>query len=161
MSIAQTTQLLQLVLNSAIMMAIALAWWGIVMIRLEAISAQLQRLHQTAPRTGGGVSPYRHGIRVRYRLTRHSALIMHYVLLAMIASLVCLTLRALVNTNLLITVAVFLVVLGSAGILVSVALALLEFYHLNALEITPAAITTASPPGKSPARRPRHNPIAS
>jgi hypothetical protein len=124
MSIAQTTQLLQLVLNSVLMMVIALAWWGVVVFRLGAISARLQRLDRR---------PY--ALRVRYRLNRQSALIMHYVLLMLMASLCCLALRALIHANSLITVALVLFVLGTIGILVSVTLALMEFYQLNGLEV--------------------------
>ncbi len=127
MSIAQTTQLLQLVLNSGLMMVIALAWWGVVVFRLGAISARLQRLERRP-----------HALRVRYRLNRHSALIMHYVLLMLMASLCCLALRALIDANTLITAALLLFVLGNVGILVSVTLALMEFYQLNGLEMRPA-----------------------
>jgi hypothetical protein len=137
MSIAQTTQLLQLVLNSALMMVIALTWWGVVVVRLGAISARLQRLHP---------KPYE--LRVRYRLNRHSALIMYYVLLMLMASLCCLALRALINANSLITVALFLFVLATVGMLISVALALMEFYQLNGLELS------------SPRQRPRSRPQA-
>ncbi|MGF1569957.1 MAG: hypothetical protein ACFCVD_18125 [Nodosilinea sp.] len=145
MSIAQTTQLLQLLLNSAVMMAIALAWWGVVVVRLGAVSAQMQRLrrqYRQAARwetnqpqgTLMRLRQYRHELLVRYRLTRHSALIMHYVLLVLMASLFSLSLRALIHGNVLITVALFLLVLGAAGILLSVMLALMEFYQLNGLE---------------------------
>ncbi|NJL46472.1 MAG: hypothetical protein HC929_01790 [Leptolyngbyaceae cyanobacterium SM2_5_2] len=149
MSIAQTTQLLQLVLNSVLMMVIALIWWGVVVFRLGAISARLQRLDRRP-----------HGLRVRYRLNRHSALIMHYVLLMLMASLCCLALRALINANSLITVALVLFVLGTVGILVSVSLALMEFYQLNGLEIR-----TRTPrqqrPSVLPATRPALHPASS
>lgn len=142
MSIAQTSQLLQLVLNSALMMVIALIWWGIVIFRLNTVSNQLQRLKRQYRRTQPNQNQrqlrlrlrhHRHDLAVRYRLTRHSALIMHYVLLALMASLFLLSLRALVNSNLLITAALCLFVTGAAGILLSVALALIEFYQLNVL----------------------------
>lgn len=144
MSIAQTTQLLQLVLNSAIMMVVALAWWGIVVMRLSAVTAQMQRLRRQLrrgdmPLRQGSLArlrQHRHELGVRYRLTRHSVLIMHYVLLVLMASLFFLSLRALISANGLITVALFLFVLGCAGILLSVVLALMEFYQLNVLELS-------------------------
>jgi len=174
-TIAQTSQLLQLVLNSAVMMLIALLWWGVVVFRLNTVSGQLQRFRQktvdSRDRRLDGTSkgsipsarqiserqfrrqrPYsvdrslhrsqfrmrqqRHDLRVRYRLTRHSALIMHYVLLAQMTSLFLLSLRALVNSNMLITMALFMFVFGAAGILLSVALALLEFYQLSRLTVS-------------------------
>ncbi|HIK44453.1 MAG TPA: hypothetical protein IGR64_06135 [Leptolyngbyaceae cyanobacterium M65_K2018_010] len=147
MSIAQTTQLLQLVLNSALMLIIALAWWGVVVVRLATLTERLQRL----PR-----SPYE--LRVRYRLNRHSALIMHYVLLILMASLCCLALRALISANSLITAALCLFVLATVGMLLSVVLALMEFYQLNGLvlrssqtnpEHRPRALPRSLPQGLS------------
>ena len=164
MSIAQTSQLLQLVLNSAVMMVIALLWWGVVSFRLNMASNHLQRLrrqYRQARLIEGGqylrsqLRQHRHDLSVRYRLTRHSTLIMHNVLLALMASLFLLSLRALVNSNFLITAALFLFVLGAAGILLSVALALMEFYQLNVLMEqaptwneagpSPSAMRTVSP----------------
>ncbi|NJL44957.1 MAG: DUF2721 domain-containing protein [Leptolyngbyaceae cyanobacterium SM2_3_12] len=154
MSIAQTTQLLQLVLNSAVMMVIALAWWGIVAMRLSAVTDQMQRLRRQLRQGDGALRQgslarlrqHRHELGVRYRLTRHSVLIMHYVLLVLMTSLLLLSLRALINANGLITVALFLFVMGCAGIVLSVALALMEFYQLNALEISPGR-RSGKPPG--------------
>lgn len=164
MSIAQTSQLLQLVLNSAVMMVIALIWWGVVVFRLNMVSNHMQRLRRQCRRTQADddrqqllmrLRQRRHDLTVRYRLTRHSALIMHYVLLSLMASLLLLSLRALVNSNLLITSALFLFVLGAAGILLSVALALMEFYQLNLLMVqepdwfdtkpSPSAMRTVAP----------------
>jgi hypothetical protein len=141
-SIAQTSQLLQLILNSAVMMVIALVWWGVVVFRLNTVSNQMQRLNRRyrrnlpddgQPRVRSRLRQHRHDLKIRYRLTRHSVLMMHYVLLAQMASLFLLSLRALVNSNLLITMALFMFVTGTAGILLSVALALMEFYQLNVL----------------------------
>ncbi len=140
-SIAQTSQLLQLVLNSAVMMVIALIWWGVVVFRLNTVSNQMQRLKRQYRRTQPDnnqqlrirLRHHRHDLTVRYRVTRHSALIMYYVLLALVTSLFLLSLRALIHSNLLITVSLFLFVTGAAGILLSVALALMEFYQLNVL----------------------------
>jgi hypothetical protein len=143
-TIAQTSQLLQLVLNSALMMVIALMWWGVVVFRFNTVSSHIQRnrrQYRLIKADEGSqnvllrLRQYRHELTVRYRLTRHSALIMHYVLLVLMTSLFCLSLRALININLLITVALFLFVLGAAGILLSVALALMEFYQINVLTI--------------------------
>lgn len=154
MSIAQTSQLLQLVLNSAVMMVIALMWWGVAVFRLNLVSNDMQRLRRQYRRTRAEdghthlllrLRQHRHDLMVRHRLSRHSVLIMHYVLLSLMGSLFLLALRALVNTNLLITAALFLFVLGAAGILLSVALALMEFYQLNALMVHGPAWADYSP----------------
>jgi hypothetical protein len=151
-SIAQTSQLLQLILNSAVMMVIALIWWGVIVFRLNLVSNQMQRIRRQYHRTQAAdghqkmllrLRHHRHELRVRYRLTRHSVLIMHYVLLGLIASLFFLSLRALINSNLLITAALVLFVLGAAGILLSVALALTEFYQLNVLAMANPALSEA------------------
>jgi hypothetical protein len=141
-SIAQTSQLLQLILNSAVMMVIALVWWGVIVFRLNTVSNQMRRINKryrrippddNQKRVRLRLRQHRHDLTVRYRLTRHSVLIMHYVLMAQMASLFLLSLRALVNSNFLITMALFMFVMGTAGILLSVALALMEFYQLNVL----------------------------
>jgi len=163
-SIAQTSQLLQLILNSAVMMVIALVWWGVVVFRLNTVSNQMRRIHRryrrvppddNQQRVRSRLRQHRHDLTVRYRLTRHSVLMMHYVLLAQVASLFLLSLRALVNSNLLITMALFMFVMGTAGILLSVALALMEFYQMNVLtehesrwtdlKPTPAAMGAVAP----------------
>jgi hypothetical protein len=144
-SVAQTTQLLHLLLNAALVLLIALIWWGVVLCKLNTVSTQMQRLrrqYQPGNRAGTIDIPVglpqlrrrRHDLWVRYRLTRHSALIMHYVLLTLMASLFCLALRSLVSSNLLITVSMFLFVLGAFGLLLSVTLALMEFYQMALLE---------------------------
>lgn len=157
MTIEQTTQLIQLILNSALMMAIALAWWGIVWLRYTAIAAQLQeqqrriiQLLDTGYRTLDQLAilkQQRFELQTRYRLTRHSAWLMHYVLLALMGSVFCLALRTLVRVNGLIPTALILFVLGIGGLLLSVGIALMEFYQRGILEV--------SMPGRSRLRRTR------
>ncbi|HEY9763681.1 MAG TPA: hypothetical protein V6D07_14210 [Trichocoleus sp.] len=144
MTVEQTTQLIQLILNSALMVAIALAWWGIVWLRHSAIAAQLQEqqrrivhLLETEYRTLDQFAllrQQRFQLQTRYRLTRHSALVMHYVLLALVGSVFGLALRTLMGVNGLIPIALILFVLGIGGLLLSVGLALLEFYQVGWLE---------------------------
>jgi hypothetical protein len=140
-SVTQTTQLLHLLLNAALVMAIALVWWGVVVFKLNNVSTQMQRLQRQYYQQARGdalevstnwarLRRHRHDLLVRYRLTRHNALIMHYVLLLLVSSLFCLALRALVNTNLLITASMFLFVMGVFGLLLSVVLVLMEFYQV-------------------------------
>ncbi|MBD0337148.1 MAG: hypothetical protein ICV62_16795 [Cyanobacteria bacterium Co-bin13] len=143
-TVEQTTQLIQLILNSALMMAIALAWWGVVWLRHSAIAAQLQahqrRMAQLRGVEGQSIEQIAHlrqlrlQIQARYRLTRHSALVMHAVLLALVGSVFSLALRTLMGGNWLIPLALVLFVLGIGGLLLSVGLALLEFYQIGLLE---------------------------
>ncbi|MBD2259799.1 hypothetical protein [Pseudanabaena sp. FACHB-2040] len=143
-TVEQTTQLIQLILNSALMMAISLAWWGVVWLRHSAISTQLQahqrRMAHLRGAEGHSLDQIAHQrqlrlqIQARYRLTRHSALVMHVVLLALVSSVFSLALRTLMGGNWLIPLALVLFVLGIGGLLLSVGLALLEFYQMGLLE---------------------------
>lgn len=149
LTVEQTTQLIQLILNSALMMAIALAWWGVVWLRHGAIATQLQAhqrrlayLRQAEPEAMdqmGHLRQVRLQIQARYRVTRHSAFIMHGVLLVLVGSVFSLALRTLLGLNGLIPVALILFVLGIGGLLLSVALALLEFYQMGLLQERTAA----------------------
>jgi hypothetical protein len=153
-TVEQTTQLIQLILNSALMMAVALVWWGVVWLRQGAIAAQLQT-HQRrlAQLRGEGPSAERLAylrqlrlqLQARYRLTRHSALVMHAVLLALVGSIFSLSLRTLMGGNWLIPLALVLFVGGIGGLLLSVGLALLEFYQLELLEETRPIRSRRSP----------------
>lgn len=132
MTVAQTTQLLQLMLNSALMLALALAWWGGVWLRyqgvIHAVHGRGRRVRREPGRRQGWPD---HQLRVRHRLTHHSLLLMYYVLLALAASLLALGLRTLIWGDWLISLALVLFVAGVAGMLGSVALALLEFYQMS------------------------------
>ncbi|HEY9736161.1 MAG TPA: hypothetical protein V6D06_07755 [Trichocoleus sp.] len=143
-TVEQTTQLIQLILNSALMMAIALAWWGVVWLRHGAIATQLQthlgRLARLREAGEPDVEQLAHlkqlrlQLQARYRLTRQSWFIMHCVLLALVGSVFSLALRTLLSGNWLIPVALVLFVAGIGGLLLSVGLALMEFYQLGLLE---------------------------
>lgn len=143
LSVEQTTQLIQLILNSALMMAIALAWWGVVWLRHGAIATQLQthqgRLARLRDSSEPDVEQLTHlrqlklQTQARYRLTRHSAFVMHCVLLALVGSVFSLALRTLITGNWLIPMALVLFVVGIGGLLLSVGLALLEFYQMGLL----------------------------
>jgi len=128
MTVAQTTQLLQLMLTSALMLALALAWWGGVWLRYQGVAHAVQGRGRRARR---GWPDYH--LRVRHRLNHHSLLLMYYVLLALAASLLALGLRTLVRGDWLISLALVLFVVGVAGMLASVALTLLEFYQMGDL----------------------------
>lgn len=160
MTVEQTTQLIQLILNSALMMAIALVWWGVVWLRHSAVVAQLQgHQRRTACFIAAGsldaeqlayLKHQRIYLQARFRLTRHGVLVMHGVLVALVGSLFGLSLRTLFGSNWLIPLSLVLFVVGIGGLLLSVLLTLMEFYQLGLLE-----------EGKFHRSRPRPFPVAS
>lgn len=127
MNVAQTTQLIQMILNTCLLMAIAVAWWGIVWVRYSAIAHRLSYMHQQVVQGRVGRKPLR-ALRHQYRLGRYSTGIMHYVLLGLVLSLLGLSLRTLVGANWLISLSLLLFIAALVGLLLSVGLALLEFY---------------------------------
>ena len=140
MSVHQTSQLIQLILNSALMITVCVGLLGGLWLRHGAISNQLrshkgQILKLSNPSTGSGpeqLAQLRHDrchLQRRYHLIHSSTLVIHYALLVFIASLFTLALRTLVNLSWLIPLALFLFIIGAGGVLVSVALALLEIHQ--------------------------------
>lgn len=127
MSVAQTTQLIQLILNTCLLMAVAVAWWGITWLRHGAIANQLARARRQASR-GDVATPLR-SLQRQYQLGRMSVGIMHYVLLGGGGSLLALSLRTLLGIDWLITLSMLLFAAAVGGILLSVSLTLLEFYQ--------------------------------
>jgi hypothetical protein len=164
MTVAQTTQLIQLILNSTLMLAIALAWWGVVWLRHSALTGQLQR--RPAPNGGAASLPplQRRQTQTRCRLMRSSALVMHTVLLLLTASLFCLAWRTLVGADWLVPLALVLFVAGSGGLLLSIGLALLEFCQIERLSRPSrrrsARPQPALPPGRSPAAAALNQPLS-
>lgn len=152
MTVAQTTQLIQLILNSTLMLAIALAWWGVVWLRHSALTGQLQR----RPALDGRALPplQRRQAQTRCRLMRSSALVMHTVLLLLTASLFCLAWRTLVGADWLVPLALALFVAGSGGLLLSVGLALLEFCQINRFSRPSRRRSIRPQPALPPARSP-------
>lgn len=144
MSVEQTTQLIQLILNSALMLAIAVGWWGVMWLRHSTLVSQIQAHQRHTYRLAAeslldsdlltSRRQQRYHLQTRYCLTRHSVLIMHYVLLGLVSSLFCLSLRTLFGGEWLIPTALALFILGVTGLMLSVALALMEFYQITLLE---------------------------
>ncbi|MFE4106475.1 DUF2721 domain-containing protein [Almyronema epifaneia] len=156
MTIAQTSQLIQLILNSVLMIAVCIGLLSGLRLRHSTIIHQLQSLQQQyTHRTfqaaeGAGLAllrSQRQHLQRQYRLASSSHLLMHYVVLLFIGSTFALATRTLLNWGWLIPLALFLFVLGTGGLLISVALALLDFYH---------ALQRPRAPGLDPL--PRHPP---
>lgn len=147
MSVEQTTQLIQLILNSVLMsVACAFILSGLTT-RHGTISSQLlaiQRVDQSLPlehwqsdlsaNAGRGRITYlRHQLRrlrYRYQITRYSVLSAYYALSLSIFSCLILVLRGMVEWNGLIPIALGAFVLAVATLLVSVGLTLID-WHLS------------------------------
>ncbi|PSN17447.1 hypothetical protein C7271_17645 [filamentous cyanobacterium CCP5] len=128
MSVDQTSQLIQLILNTCLLLAIAVAWWAMAWIRHGAIARRLSHIQRQELRhQAGRVS--RRSLQRQYRLGRSSVGVMHYVLLGLAASLLALSLRTLLGANWLIPLALVLFMLAVGGLTLSVGLTLMEFYQ--------------------------------
>lgn len=171
MTVEQTSQLIQLILNSALMMAVTLAWWGALWLRHSTISTQIQAHQRQVQRLMQGeqltvetlayLRQQRYQLQGHQRLTRHSLLLVHYGLLAFMTSLFCLGLRVLFNANWLIAAAMFVFVLGVTGMLLSVLLTLLEFYQTSPTEEGMARSPQRSARSERSTARARRDAIAS
>ena len=142
MSVQQTSQLIQLILNSALMITICVGLMGGLWLRHNAITKQLQSLknqilkfsHSANGSVPEQFTQLRHKrlhLQRRYRLIHSSTLVIHYALMVFVASLFALALRTLLNLSWLVPIALFLFIVGAGGVLVSVAFALLDFYQFN------------------------------
>lgn len=137
MSVEQTTQLIQLILNSVLMsVACALVLGGLTA-RHSAIAEQIQAMRQSEDGTvldvvrsrRQGRSQLRR-LQYRYTISRYSVLVAYYALLFSIFSCFTLTVRGMINWNGLIPIALVLFVVGVATLLVSVGLTLVD-WHLS------------------------------
>ncbi|MBF2028151.1 MAG: DUF2721 domain-containing protein [Oscillatoriales cyanobacterium C42_A2020_001] len=138
MSVEQTTQLIQLILNSVLMsVACALVLGGLTA-RHSAIAEQIQTMRHNEDYTTLDLTRSRRGqsrsqlrrLQYRYTISRYSVLAAYYALLFSIFSCFTLTVRGMINWNGLIPVALVLFVVGVATLLVSVGLTLVD-WHLS------------------------------
>lgn len=127
MTVAQTSQLIQLILNTCLLMAIAVAWWGLVWMRYGIIANQLSQT-QRQRQQGQSHLAWR-SLHRQYRLGRTSIGVMHYVLLGQAGSLLALSLRTLLGADWLISLSMLLFLLAVIGLTLSVGLSLMEFYQ--------------------------------
>ena len=137
MSVEQTTQLIQLILNSVLMSVVcALALSGLT-VRHAAISDRLEESRQDELLTNLDLarnhSMSRRQLRrlqQRYSISRYSVLTAYYALFFSGLSCFALALRGILDWNWLISVALGVFVFGIASLLVAVGLTLLEI-HLS------------------------------
>jgi hypothetical protein len=164
MSVEQTTQLIQLILNSVLMTvacALALSRLGT---RHTSIEEKLQTANQwytslletgKEVRVADGSASFREvrlfqakkslrRLQRRYTVTHYSLLATHYALLFSIGSIFTMTLRALINADWLIVAALGLFVVGVACLLLGIGLTLIDLHSsdLHLLEEVQGMLTT-------------------
>ena len=138
MSVEQTTQLIQLILNSVLMsVACALVLSGLT-VRYAMIGDRLEDSRQDE-RLNTNFDLTRHHamtkrqlrrLQQRYSISRYSVLTAYYALLFSTLSCFALAVRGILDWNWLISVALGIFVFGIAALLVAVGLTLIEI-HLS------------------------------
>ncbi|MDX2213543.1 MAG: DUF2721 domain-containing protein [Oculatellaceae cyanobacterium bins.114] len=140
MSIDQTSQLLQLILNSVLMLTTCVVIWGVLTVRHIAIHNRLRSLNQeyfellnhAVMLRGDRLQQIRGQLqqfRQRYQITHLSLLVLYVALLLLGLSAFIVVLRSLLNWQWLITGSLLLFALGTGAMLVGSGFALLDFYQ--------------------------------
>ncbi len=140
MSVEQTTQLIQLILNSVLMGVVCALVLGGLTARHQALSEDIQALHQadTQDTQGDGLRSQvwqqrqqRRYFHTRYRIIGYSVLTAYYALFFSILSSLLLASRGLLGWDWLIPIALILFALGISTLLVAVSLTLIEWHLSN------------------------------
>ena len=138
MSVEQTTQLIQLILNSVLMSVACALMLSSLTVRHDAIGDRLEegrqdeRLKKELDLTRNPALTRRQLQRLqqRYSISRYSVLTAYYALFFSALSCFTLALRGILDWNWLISIALGIFVLGIATLLVAVGLTLIEI-HLS------------------------------
>jgi len=138
MSIEQTTQLIQLISNSLLMVIACGLVLGRLWMRHAALEEQLRSAnHQCADRlsvSGGSdrllsAKKMLRQLQRRYTVVHFSLLAAHYALLFAVGSTFALALRMLVNLEWLISIALALFVVGMTTLLLAIGFTLVDLHH--------------------------------
>jgi hypothetical protein len=139
MSVEQTSQLIQLILNSALMVTACVITLGGLLVRHAAINDRLRLTHREYFELFSGIGVLKgdrrsqlrqqlRQLRQRYRLAYRSLLAVHSALVCLLSSTFVMALRTLVNWNGLISGGLVLFAIGVGIFLVGAGFALLDFY---------------------------------
>ncbi|NJR59522.1 MAG: DUF2721 domain-containing protein [Cyanobacteria bacterium CRU_2_1] len=147
MSIEQTDQLIRLILNSVLLVTTCAIVFSALIMRHTAIVNRLRSIQKEYFELFGNLEGHRRVQRVlpldgrliqlkiqlrrlrqHYRIAHYSVLAAHSALLFCITSTLVISLRTLLNLNLLIHVALVLFVFGVTALLISIGLTLLDYY---------------------------------
>lgn len=135
MSVEQTDQLIQLILNSVVMVAACTFLLGGLLRRHHSVGDRLQQIQHQYLEVMSSYEESRNRqvtylkkqlcrLRHRHRFTHYSILAVHYALLFLTGSTFLMALRTVFETNLLIRVALALFVVGIAVLLLAIGLTL-------------------------------------
>ncbi len=141
MTVEQTTQLIALILNSALMVLLSGLLWGAAWYRQQSLMTRLQETQRSQQLLFVNARPNResqlHHLRQQrqrqrrqFRLAYISMVTLHYTLAMLMLSILLLGLRMLIFSNALISLAILLFVIGSAGLLIGVLLLLADVHQI-------------------------------
>ena len=138
MSVEQTTQLIQLILNSVLMSVACALMLSSLTVRHDAIGDRLEEGRQDdrlntnldLARNHSMTRRQLQRLQQRYSISRYSVLTAYYALFFSALSCFTLALRGILDWNWLISIALGIFVLGIATLLVAVGLTLIEI-HLS------------------------------
>jgi hypothetical protein len=181
MTVEQTSQLIQLILNSVLMVTACVIVLGVLLVRHTAVNNRLQQMNQeyfqllsNAVALRGArllqIKAQLQHLRQRYRVSHHSLLSVYYALILLVVNTFLLALRTMVNWQGLITISLVFFTLGVGILLLSVGWALLDFRKSqrslwqevnwvltlgepNADTLSPQESTRPLPPSRPPVRR--------
>ncbi|MEM8546450.1 MAG: hypothetical protein AAGF66_20950 [Cyanobacteria bacterium P01_H01_bin.119] len=147
MTVQQTSQLIQLILNAALMLGVCVLLWGGLWLRHTALADRLKTLHldyirlfHTLP-----VDEHKRDCRDRLqtlrrqqrylqyhcRMAKRCALVLHYALLGFIFSIFALAARCLFYLDWLVPVSMVVFTAGTALLLLCVGLALMDIQRFQ------------------------------
>lgn len=138
MSVEQTTQLIQLILNSVLLSIVCALVLGGLTVRHDAIGDRLEEGRQDErlktdldlTRNPALIRRQLRHLQQRHSISRYSVLTAYYALFFSTLSCFALALRGILDWNWLISVALGIFVFGIAALLVAVGLTLIEI-HLS------------------------------
>lgn len=139
MSLEQTSQLIQLVLNSVLMVAACVMILAVLLVRHTATHRQLRSLNQEYSELMGSsvllrgdrllqVKHQLRQLRQQYQDAYRSILVIHCALLIFVSSGLTVALRTIANADWLITAALVLFVVGLVMLLLGLTLALVDLH---------------------------------
>jgi Protein of unknown function (DUF2721) len=175
MTVEQTSQLIQLILNSVLMVTACVIVLGVLLLRHTAVNNRLQQMNQeyfqllsNAVTLRGArllqIKAQLQHLRQRYRTSHHSLLSVYYALILLVISTFLVALRTMVDWQGLITISLVFFTLGVGVLLLSVGWALLDFrrsqrslwqevnWVLTLGELGTTVVSSPNPPAR-PVRR--------
>lgn len=140
MSVEETTQLIQLILNSVLMVLACAFVLGGLLLRRSVLENRLQIAsveYFQASNRFGEVSPRRlkllknqlHSLQQQVKISQNGILTMYYALMLFVSSTLLLSLRLVFAANWLLSLSIAVFISGIAILLLSVAIVLVDFHR--------------------------------